>query len=506
MSRIQCEPRAENDRPCVRHPDVGSQDLPGFLFRIRNPCSGLAADSSLAGILRPLRAMRFISSGRWVVFAAAAGTVLSSSLAAEERYPFGRMTLKACVERALEVSPEVQGAGFETQAAEARLRETQAARFLPKLDVTQYFGPSPAAHGDITTARSDWGSLSVFERTEISFVQPIYTFGKWGAAREAAFAGVAAQEANVSRRRADVVLRVKELYYGLLLARQLRDAAEESRDDLREARAKLLEKIEAGSEEVSYNDLYKLDTFAFKVDQGLHRVVKELAMARSALRVSLALAPADSFEVDAEGLEQEAVEVGTLAERVAEAVRSRPELRQLAAGIEARRAQMRLARSDYFPQVFLGGQAKVGYAPNRDHVSGSFVRDDFNIRQAGALVGLQQSLSFGLTGARVAAARAEYNRLLLAQKALQDAVALEVERTYRDLEEAGANVGSAEKGLKAARSWMVAARDAFNAGLGESKEMVEAFKAYGEMRVEYFRAIFEYNRAAAALDRVTGRG
>jgi hypothetical protein len=52
---------------------------------------------------------------------------------------------------------------------------------------------------------------------------------------------------------------------------------------------------------------------------------------------------------------------------------------------------------------------------------------------------------------------------------------------------------------------MVAARDAFNAGLGETKEMVEAFRAYGEMRVEYYRSIFDYNRSAAILERMTGK-
>jgi outer membrane protein TolC len=416
-----------------------------------------------------------------------------------------RMTLKACVDRALEVNPEVRAAAYDVEAAGAKLDEVKAARFLPKFDLTQYFGPSPAARGDLYTARSDWGSLSVFERTEISFVQPLYTWGKGRAAQDAAAAGVSVQTAGVDRRRADLVLRVKELYYGLLLVRQLHDAAVESRDDLKDARAKLLEKIDAGSEEVSYNDLYKLDTFAFKVDQGLHRAEKEMALARAALRTTLALAPADSFEADAEGLEQEAVEVGPLDAYVAKALKDRPEMRGLAAGIEARRAQLRLARSDYYPLVFLGGGAKIGFAPNRDRQSGPFVRDDFNVRQFGALVGLQQSLSFGLTASRVSGARAEYRKILASEKAAREGIALEVERAYRDLLQAGADVESAARALKASRSWMVAARDAFNAGLGETKEMVDAFRAYGEMRVEYYRSIFDYNRSAAILERAAGK-
>ena len=436
-------------------------------------------------------------------FAAAALVLLPACAVADGGT--ASMTLQACIDRALAVSPEVKGAALDVQAAEAKLGEAKASRFVPKFDMTQYFGPSPAAHGDAFTARSDWSSLSVFERTEIEIFQPLYTSGKWSAARDAAAAGVAVQSAGVGRRRAEVVLRVKELYYGLLLARQLYDAAAESQNDLKDARAKLLEKIEGESEEVSYNDLYKLDTFAFKVDQGLHRVEKELALARSAFKVVLGVAPADSFDVAAEGLEQETVQVEPLEVYVARALKDRPEMRQLAAGMEARRAQVSLARSDYYPQVFLTGGGKLGYAPNRDRQSGPFVRDDFNVRQAGAVIGLRQSLSFGVTRARVASAQAEYQKTLAAEKGVRDGIALEVERAYRDLAEAGANVESGERALKASRSWMVAARDAFNAGLGESRELVDAFKAYGEMRVEYFRAIFEYNRAAALLDKAAGK-
>ncbi len=433
-------------------------------------------------------------------FAAVALVLIPACASAE-----GGMTLQACIERALAVNPEVKGAAFDVQTAEARLGEVKASRFVPKFEMTQYFGPSPAAHGDVFTARSDWKSLSVFERTEFEILQPLYTSGKWSAARDAAVAGVAVQSAGVDRRRAEVVLRVKELYYGLLLAKQLYDAAAESQSELKEARTRLMEKIEGESEEVSYNDLYKLDTFGFKVDQGLHRVEKEMALARSAFKALLGLAPADSFDVAGEGLEQEAVTIEPLEVYVARALKDRPEIRQLAAGIEARRAQVSVARSDYYPQVFIAGGGKLGYAPNRDRQTGPFVRDDFNVRQAGAVIGLRQSLSFGMTRSRVAAAQAEYQKTLATEKAARDGIALEVERAYRDLAEAGANVESGERALKASRSLMVATRDAFNAGLGESKEMVDAFKGYGEMRVEYFRAIFEYNRAAAQLDRVTGK-
>ncbi len=415
-----------------------------------------------------------------------------------------RMSLKDCISRALEVSPELDGDRFGVRAAEAKLREAKASRFVPKFEMTQIIGPSPEARGNAVTGRSEWNNLSLFGRTEIEFLQPLYTSGKWNASRDLAAAGVTAREAGLEQRRAEVVKRVKELYYGLLLAKQLHLVAIESRDEVKDARKRLLKKLDEDSEEVSYTDLFKLDTFTFKVDQGLHRVEKELAMARSALTKMLDL-KTDNLDLAEEVLEQEKVEIGRMEDYIAQAWKDRPEMRRLTAGVEARLAQVRLARSDYYPQLFVAGQAKFAYAPNRDDQHSPFAKDDFNFSRIGAVFGLKQSLSFGLTASRVAHARFEYQKVLNTERAVRDGIALEVEQAFRELLEAGKNVESGKRALRSSRSWMVAARDAFNIGLGEVKEVIDAVKAYGEMRVEYFRAIFDFNRSIARLDKMTGK-
>jgi len=53
----------------------------------------------------------------------------------------------------------------------------------------------------------------------MTLTQPLYTFGKISNRREAAAHGVAVREAKLLQKRGEIVLRVKELYYGLVLAR-----------------------------------------------------------------------------------------------------------------------------------------------------------------------------------------------------------------------------------------------------------------------------------------------
>ena len=69
----------------------------------------------------------------------------------------------------------------------------------------------------------------------------------------------------------------------------------------------------------------------------------------------------------------------------------------MGAGIGIRDAQTQAARSDLFPQIFLGGGFKFGLALNRDDQNNPFLKDDFNFTELGAVIGFKQSLAFART-------------------------------------------------------------------------------------------------------------
>ena len=411
--------------------------------------------------------------------------------------------LAGCIRMAFASSPSIQAAETDLQIAENRLRQVYAARFLPSLDFTWMFGPSPEARGDALTGVSNWRQMSVFTRTELSMVQPLFTFGKLDAAVEAASGGIGAQRAGLERSRFDLEQQVARAYYLLLLANQLRALAHESRAEIDRARRTIAEKLEADTGDFTYTDLHRLDRFVYDVEENANKVVKSQALARSALRIFIGLSPSDSLVLADGSLKPVDVQIRTL-EHYRSLVDGRPDLGQLREGLRVRSAQARAVRTDLFPQVFLAGRFRYGFAPNRDRQRNPFLKDEFNVTELGAVLGFRQSLSFASTRAKVKEARLTYEKLSYqAQLAVQGA-RLEIEGAYRSLIEAKANIGAARDARRSTRRWFISARDGFNAGLEEAGEMVDAVKEYGIIRAKYYQAVLEFNLAWVALRRATG--
>ncbi|MDA0710049.1 MAG: TolC family protein [bacterium] len=432
------------------------------------------------------------------IFACVVGSALFTTPLHAQAYD-----LRGSVERALQIHPGVQAAEMDVAIAQSQLAGAKAARFLPKLDFRTVVGPSPGARGNALIGETDLGDISVFSQTEASFVQPIYTFGKLNGARDAASAGVAAYEAGLIKSKADLELQVFEVFYGLHLTNALWDLAQEADGDFKKAHDFIAEKLENDEGEFTFSDLAKIETYSYDVAEKVHAADKARAMAGSAMRLLLGLNAADSLTLSG-GIVPLEVEILPLSAYL-ELAASRPEMQQLDAVVEARKSLLQMARSDLYPQIFLAGQFKYAYAPNRDDQKSPYAYDPLNSLQTGAVVGFQQSLSFGLTNSRVKMANLEHQKIVYQQILANKGILLEIEKVYRDLKEAEANLGAAEEARRAARRWFVAVRDGFNGGFEKASDMIEAVKEYGIIRAKYLEAVYNFNRGWAKLQRATGR-
>ncbi len=417
-----------------------------------------------------------------------------------ESAPF---SLSDLVDLAVATNPQLSAAGADVEIAEALSSQARAARVLPKFDLTFVVGPSPEARGDALIGDTDLSSFSVFTRTEITFIQPLFTFGKLAAAQEAARQGVEARTEGLRDARAKLEQQVAEAYYGLLLANHLWDLATEARKEIGKARDLIAEKLEEEEGDYTYTDLFRLDRFVYDVEENANKVAKGRRLLASLLRKMAGLNVHEPLTLADDALVPLSVEVDPLSVYVARVV-ERHDLKQLRAGIRAKDAQVKAIRSDYYPQFFVGGQFKYSHASNRDDQSSPFARDDFNFLQAGAIIGLKQSLSFGLTAARVRKVELERRKLTYLDQLASMGAVIQIERIHGDLLEAQANVAAAKKARRATRRWFLSARDGFNAGLEDASEMIDAVKEYSIIRAKYFGAVYQFNKAYGALQRATG--
>jgi outer membrane protein TolC len=414
-----------------------------------------------------------------------------------------KYSLANLVELAVSNNPRLRAAGADVEIAEALSDQARAARFLPKFDLTFAAGPSPEARGDALLGDTDLGSFSVFTRTEVTFIQPLFTFGRLAAAQEAARQGVEARTEGLLDARAKLELQVTQAYYGLLLANHLWDLATEARVEIGKARDLIAEKLEEDEGDYTYTDLFRLDRFVYDVEENANKVVKGRRFLKSLIRKLAGLGPDVQVELADEFLAPLAIEVEPLASYVERAV-DRHDIKQLRAGIRVKDAQVKAIRSEYYPQFFIGGEFKFAHAPNRDDQDSPFANDDFNFLQAGAIIGFKQSLAFSLTATKLRKVELERQKLTYLDQLASMGAVIEIERIHGDLVEAQSNVKAAKKARRATRKWFLSARDGFNAGLEDAGEMIDAVKEYSIIRAKYFNAVYEFNKAYGALQRATG--
>lgn len=418
--------------------------------------------------------------------------------------------LDECVRMALKSAPELGEAQADIELTASKLDEAKSHRY-PQLEVTALFGPAPRANSaDISpTVATDkkysrFNQITWFTRSDATLIQPLYTFGKISENMKAATHGIEVDRSRKDQRANEVALKVREYYYGLLLARELKELVSEVQESLSKARGKAIKMIEQGSEGAEEIDLYKLDAFTGEVEKYQEEAKKGEQLALAALKVRLGLPPETRFDISTERLVMDESPLPTYEHFLDKARSQRPEYRQIAEGLKARSALVEAARANYYPDIFLGGLMSWAYAEDRDRINNPYITDWYKHFEAGVALGARWKLDFGITGAKVSAERAQYNRLLSTKEYADANIPLQIKKYYLELNEAEKSAAATFDAYSNAKRWGMAAIANFDFGVGPAKEILEALQAYARMRAAYFQSVYNYRIARANLDYAVG--
>lgn len=421
------------------------------------------------------------------------------------------ISLEDAERRALEYHPLLEPAAVEVDLAEAQSDRARKARILPEFNLRNVWGPIPRQRGEFTETGvlvspdsvKGIGDLRWFTDVQLQLVQPIHTFGKAGNRLEAAEHGVAASEAGLDATRADALLQVRELYWGLLLGLELRQVARDVLDRVDEAEETLQQRYDDG--EATQNDLFKFRIFRYEAYRRTREVESRIREAEAGLRAATGYGEGTTLRPAAEALEPREVTLDSLEAYVGAALESRPELSRLRAGIAARRSLVAAERADRWPNLFAGAEVRVNQAPSRFDPENPFWDDQTNFFRAGVVVGFEWNLNFFQHGARAEVSRLEARRLEAQREPLAQRIRLEVREAYLKAERARDDVREGEEALQASESWLRAELQTYDLGLGDIEDVIDAFRANAEMRTEQLRNIHEFNTALAELSRRAGR-
>lgn len=320
---------------------------------------------------------------------------------------------------------------------------------------------------------------------------------------KAATHGIEVDRSRKQQRANEIVLKVNEYYYGLLLAREMKELVLEIEEILVKAREKASKLLAQGSDSVDEVDLYKLDAFSGIATKYLEEAKKGEALALAALKARMGM-PADAVLIA--GTERLTIvdsEIPSLESFVENGLNRRPELHQIAEGLKAREALVEAAKANYYPDIILGGLVSGAYADERERIQNPYIIDPFQHFYGGIALGARWKLDFGITGAKVSAERAQYNRLLSTKEYADINIPLQIKKYYLDLVEARNSAVATRGAYLNAKKWTVTAVANFDFGMGPAKDIFEALQIYSTTRQDFFKSIYNYHIAVANLDYAT---
>jgi outer membrane protein len=422
------------------------------------------------------------------------------------------LTLPQLTALALKYSPEIKASEREVDQAAAQKDQATAYKY-PQLDVTALGGLVPKARLPVVVGTNNALSypdpkdslhgITVFGRLDFRLIQPLYTFGKITKREQAASRYVEVKKAEVDSKRGEVILRVAEAYYGLVLAQQGQEAVREAKTYLGDARGRITRLLALKSPSVKDTDPYRLAVYEGGVEKFGAEAEEGAKVAYRALKSLIGYGPGQEFKVPPE-LPTPGPPPAKLDTYIQQALDFRPEFTMLREGRAARELLVQAARADYYPDLFA---AVVGYlagAPDRKTSRDPFHQDYFNESGGGPVLGMKWHFDFGITKAKVKQAQAELEQLKEQERLALMGIPLEVAQAYGKVQEHYKASQGMEKAYVNARRWLITAFSNFDMGLGKMEDIFTAFERYGAARGDYLLALFNYNLAVAKLEKATG--
>lgn len=432
----------------------------------------------------------------------------------------GPLDLQTALALALARSDEVGIKRSEAAAAEADKAVALAVWFLPEFYANVPVGVVPGAalktQADGTKDRNNISAiesgsnrgltdLGAFVRVEVNALQPLWTWGRLKAARDAAEAGAQARGYLVDDTANAIRTRVLQLVMGIRLTTRLLAIGADVQGALKEADVRVQKSLKANDGEISPEDRYRIEIFRSQLTQRIADGERALRVARVGLAATLAMEPNQLQLRDDPLPDTSKIQAPDLEAAVGDATRMRPDLKALDSGILAKEADVRASRAELFPQVGLLGQFAYSRAAGRDTINNPYVGDYFNALTIGAALGIRQNLSFWNVIARTNKKEAELDTLRKQRAGAVRGIRVEVETAAADLTAAITKREASAKAVAAGRSWFRSATLNFGVGVADARDLIDAYRGYAEAQYGDAQATFDLLAAEARLEQVTGR-
>jgi outer membrane protein TolC len=412
-------------------------------------------------------------------------------------------SVQEAVSWALEHNPAMAAADADIEVYDAKLFQAWSA-YIPRAKVKSLFTVMPGSRGDAFTGYVDFEDWGPFIRVEIEFGMPIYAFGKLEALRDLARAGIDVAKGKRRVVMAEIVYQTKRAYYTWQFTREVQAVLDDGRTYLEKAKRRLEDMEMRDDPEYDQIDMLKTRVYESDIRARELETDKGAFMAREGLVAILALPRGSALRLTDEQLQPVGLEILPIERYLAVAEQWRPELEAARAGIRAAEHNVDLRIARMLPSIGVVGNYTFAWSPVADDQQSPFSIDPYNTNGGGAALGIEWELDIGQKIGEFDEAKAGFVKAKNEVEFAKSKLLFEVQETWKELTRQSELIEINEKAMRAARGWLIAKSDLYDAGFAELQDVVDALLEFYKRKLGYMEAIYNFNIATAELSRRVG--
>ena len=416
------------------------------------------------------------------------------------------LTLRQAVSIALEKNPQRRAALADTRAASADVMEARSF-LLPHVTFSEtatrgndpvYVFGSKLRQQRFTTA--DFALNALNTPTPLSNFATRFggtwnlfdSFGSWRGVNRAERAKDAAGH-HLERTDQEIIFRVVDSYYGVLLAKKQLEVAGQSMKTAQAILDRSKDRFESGV--VVESDLLSAQVRLATRKQELILAQNDLALARAQLSTSIGMSTENDFD-PAEALAERDLPATTLEEAEKKAVELRPDLKRIRSEEAAQQQSVSIAKSSFGPRVnaFAGWEADnptfAGGGGGNNWAAGIEVQ--FDLFEGGA------------KRARLSRERAMQEKVAAVKEMATDATRLEVRRAYHELDSARQQVEVARASIADSQESLRINQNRYDSGISTITDLLAAEETARRSQAEFWEAVYRYLTGYANLELASG--
>ena len=410
------------------------------------------------------------------------------------------------VEEGLAKDPQLAETRFGVQAKKEKLSALTSEVILPTFNITMMVGPAPGLKeavdnwGD-TIDVYDFSKMGPFWGVEGRFIQPL-NFGQYRSGKKALEADVQQKQFSIDNLVNKKDVELQSYYYNYLLAKEMQRLAHDAQKQVDKAYEQLEEALDDDDPNVSQMDLLKLKAQLHSVKEGVTDADLGMRRVQLAIRFSLGLSEDDVFVAEDTCLTPRSEPLPTIDDVQNYTVRFHPELKQLAAGLSARKLQMDLAEAKLAPEFFIMGKFEYvkSWAGNRKvMVKDAFAEDAVNKLTGLFGVGLRYRLNFWKDWSAFREARTEYRGLQLKENYAADGLVAQAVEQYYQVVAAKDKMDALKESLRASEAILKGAAMQYDLDKSKTGDLVSAYTQNVSLQKDYYFAVCKYNIEFASL-------